>query len=97
MMPMELTPPQLTPPQLTQTGADLDHNAVADVSALPRVLRSLARRRHLSSAAAGQPFGITSTAVRVATNRVIAADLAESGEPVQNVSAHYQFYDGRSP
>lgn len=42
-----------------------------------------------SSEHVGQRFGLTSAAVRIATNRVRNADLQESGEAERDVAAAY--------
>lgn len=47
-----------------------------------------------SSRDVGDRLGVSSHAVRVATNRVIAADLLESGEPARDVLAAYQWGRG---
>jgi len=47
------------------------------------------RRDGLSCGALGRLFGMTGSAVRVATNRILDADLRESGEPAEVVRAAY--------
>ena len=55
-----------------------------------RALLMLALRRDgVSTGVLGRLFGMTGSAVRVATNRVLDADLAESGEPREAVMAAY--------
>jgi len=55
-----------------------------------RALHMLALRRDgVSTGVLGRLFGMTGSAVRVATNRIRAADLAESGEPAEVVRAAY--------
>lgn len=47
------------------------------------------REAGLSASAIGKRLGMTPTRVRVCTNRVLDADLAESGEPEDVVLAGY--------
>ena len=55
-----------------------------------RVLSWLGRRASgVSSAAIAAADGVRPEAVRVATSRVMAADLAESGEPEAVIRAYY--------
>lgn len=55
-----------------------------------RALLMLALRRDgVSTGVLGRLFGMTGSAVRVITNRIRAADLAESGEPREAVMAAY--------
>ena len=55
-----------------------------------RALLMLALRRDgVSTGVLGRLFGMTGSAVRVATNRIRAADLAESGKPREAVLAAY--------
>ena len=55
-----------------------------------RALHMLAIRRDgLSSGVIGRLFGLTSSAVRTTTNRVLDADLRESGEPGEAVRDAY--------
>lgn len=55
-----------------------------------RALLMLALRRDgVSTGVLGRLFGLTDSAVRVITNRIRAADLAESGEPREVVMAAY--------
>ncbi len=55
-----------------------------------RALLMLALRRDgVSTGVLGRLFGMTGSAVRVATNRVLDADLRESGEPAEVVRAAY--------
>lgn len=56
-----------------------------------QVLRMLALRQSLSSVVIADRMNISPEAVRVATNRVRDADLAESGEPAADVLAHYRW------
>lgn len=60
-----------------------------------RVLAMLSARCRMSSGDVGLMFGVTGTAVRVVVNRVIQADLADSGEAREVVLAGYAFHDGR--
>lgn len=60
------------------------------------VLQLLAARMTAPSAVVAAQFGISDVAVRVSTNRVVSADLDESGEPRHAVLAHYQFHNSRS-
>ena len=58
-----------------------------------RALHMLSLRRDgLSSGVIGRLFGLTSSAVRTTTNRIMNADLAESGEPVEMV--RYAYWKG---
>ena len=55
-----------------------------------RALHMLALRRDgVSTGVLGRLFGMTDSAVHVVTNRVLDADLAESGEPREAVLAAY--------
>lgn len=55
-----------------------------------RALLMLALRRDgISAGVIGRLFGMTGSAVRVATNRILDADLRESGEPAEVVRAAY--------
>ena len=55
-----------------------------------RALLMLALRRDgVSTGVLGRLLGMTGSAVRVITNRIRAADLAESGEPREAVLAAY--------
>jgi len=47
------------------------------------------RRDGVSTGVLGRLFGMTGSAVRVATNRILDADLRESGEPAEVVRAAY--------
>lgn len=56
-----------------------------------RLLDMMSARCLANSAAVGRAFGMTGTAVRVATNRVRAADIALSGEDEAGVRAAYDW------
>lgn len=48
-----------------------------------------ARRRGVPAEKIAAIYGFKHTAVRVPTNKVLEADLAESGEPPEEVLKHY--------
>lgn len=55
-----------------------------------RALHMLALRRDgVSTGVLGRLFGMTDAAVRTITNRILDADLRESGEPAEVVRAAY--------
>ncbi len=55
-----------------------------------RALLMLALRRDgVSTGVLGRLFGLTGSAVRVVTNRILDADLRESWEPAEVVRAAY--------
>jgi hypothetical protein len=55
-----------------------------------RALHMLALRRDgVSTGVLGRLFGMSDSAVRVITNRILDADLRESGEPAEVVRAAY--------
>jgi uncharacterized protein (DUF433 family) len=48
-----------------------------------------ARRKGITPEKIGAIYGVTHTTVRSPTNNVLEADLAESGEPPEEVLKHY--------
>lgn len=58
------------------------------------VLRMIAMRQKASSYDVGATFGVTGERVRIITNRVREAGLRESGEPMRDVIAAYQWGRG---
>lgn len=48
-----------------------------------------ARCRGVSPAAIAKLYGLSHTAIRKPTNDILKADLAESGEPPEEVLKHY--------
>lgn len=56
-----------------------------------QLLAMIAARLSLKSTSVARKFGLTGPAVRIATNRVLTADLAESGECPVAVAAAYHW------
>ncbi len=56
-----------------------------------RALAMVRMRETMSSAEIGDHFGVTSSAVRVITQRIRDADIAESGEPAECVNQQYRW------
>lgn len=61
-----------------------------------RALAMLRMRETMSSGDVGDHFGVTSSAVRVITQRIRDADVLECAEPKDDVLQHYRWVGVRS-